>query len=77
MDFEDYIACNLGSHKDDLSKEQLTRLKKIYDKLLIWQNAASIAKNKKESEKVSNHINENAKELAKVLDEIKSSFGIE
>lgn len=88
MSFEDYLDSNLGSYKDELTKEQLTELKVLYDKLLIWQNTANIALEKgldpnskvdytNDYEKAMAQVGEASQKLSSAVKNIKASFGIE
>ena len=88
MSFEDYLDSNLGSYKDELTKEQLTELKVLYDKLLIWQNTANIALEKgldskrqvdytNDYNKAMVQVGEAAQKLSTAVKNIKASFGIE
>ncbi len=86
MDFEEYLESNLGSHKEDLSNDQLTALKSAYDKLLIWQNTANMAFQKSlNSKQVDNNDYEKAMEqvqnagqrLSDLMNATRGSFGIE
>ena len=88
MSFEDYLSSNLGSYKDELSKEQLMQIKGLYDKLLIWQNTAQIAFKKgldnkqnidytNDYEKAMEQVSTASQKLSSMMDDLKSSFGIE
>ena len=85
MNFEEYLESNLGSYKDELSKEQLSSLKEAYDKLLIWQNTANIAlessindkKDINDYDKTMIKVQDSAQKLSDIMNEVKVSFGIE
>jgi hypothetical protein len=88
MGFEEYLESNLGSYKDDLTKEQLAQLKGAYDKLLIWQNTANITFQKgiegkskvdftNDYEKAMEQVQNAGQKLSDIMNGIKLGFGIE
>ena len=88
MGFEEYLTSQLGSHIDELSKEQVAEIRKLYDKLLIWQNTAEITLKKglnnsagidytNDYEKAMKQVGEASQELASKIKEYKDYFGIE
>lgn len=78
MEFNDYLAENLGEYVNDLSQEQLVELDKLYGQLMIWKISENNLENDKESqEKIHEHVVYASNRLASYLEEIKLGFGIE
>ena len=78
MEFNDYLAENLGEYVNDLSQKQLVELDKLYGQLMIWKISEENLENDKESkEKAHEHVVYASNRLASYVEELKQSFGIE
>lgn len=78
MEFNDYLAGQLGEYCNDLTQKQRLELEKLYGQLMIWQISEQNVGNDKESqEKVHEHVVYASNRLASYMEEIKLGFGIE
>ena len=88
MNFNDYLQEQFGSYADEISNENIQKLKGEYDKLLIWQNTANIALKKglenkgdldytNDYEKAMNNVQNTSSKLISEVNRIKKELGIE